>query len=117
VFCRHAVPELRAQSPDWVYRPDGPVSVNDDLGHLGFQFGPAGQPPVATGMDIARCKDGVIVELYTFVSGSSQPSWRDGPERSAALAATRSPFETAGSASRALIAPAKASAIGCDARR
>jgi hypothetical protein len=66
--------ELRAQSPDWVFLPDGPVSVNDDLGHLGFRFGLVGQPPVATGMDIARCKDGVIVELYTFVSGSSQPS-------------------------------------------
>lgn len=60
--------ELRAQAPDFVFRPDGPVSVNDDLGHLGFRFGPAGQPPVATGMDIARCKEGRIIELYTFVN-------------------------------------------------
>ncbi|GGV02880.1 hypothetical protein GCM10010211_82700 [Streptomyces albospinus] len=60
--------ELQKQAPDWVFRPDGPVSVNDDLGHLGFQYGPAGQPPVVTGMDIAHCKDGVIVELYTFVT-------------------------------------------------
>jgi hypothetical protein len=66
--------ELRAQTPAWVFEPDGPVSVNDDLGHLGFRFGPAGQPPAATGMDIAHCKDGVIVELYTFVNGSSRPS-------------------------------------------
>ncbi|WP_446220125.1 nuclear transport factor 2 family protein [Micromonospora sp. IBHARD004] len=66
--------ELLAETPGWVFRPDGPVSALDDLGHLGFQYGPAGQPPVFTGMDIARCKDGVIVELYTFVSGSSQPS-------------------------------------------
>lgn len=66
--------ELRAQTPDFVFQPDGPVSVNDDLGHLGFQFGPAGQPPVVTGMDIARCKDGVIVELYTFVNASSEQS-------------------------------------------
>jgi len=66
--------ELLAETPGWVFRPDGPVSVNDDLGHLGFQYGPAGQPPVLTGMDIARCKDGVIMELYTFVNGSSQPS-------------------------------------------
>lgn len=60
--------ELRAQAPDWVFSPDGPVSVNDDLGHLGFRFGPPGQPPVVTGMDIAHCRDGVIVELYTFVT-------------------------------------------------
>ncbi|MEU8972889.1 nuclear transport factor 2 family protein [Streptomyces monashensis] len=60
--------ELRAQCPDWVFQPDGPVSVIDDLGHLGFQYGPAGQPPAMTGMDIAHCKDGVIVELYTFLT-------------------------------------------------
>ncbi|MCZ0991557.1 nuclear transport factor 2 family protein [Streptomyces diastatochromogenes] len=66
--------ELHAQTPDWVFRPDGPVSVNDDLGHLGFQYGPAGQPPVMTGMDIAHCKGGVIVELYTFVTEARQPS-------------------------------------------
>ncbi|SFE41877.1 nuclear transport factor 2 family protein [Streptomyces mirabilis] len=66
--------ELLAEFPGWVFQPDGPVSALDDLGHLGYRFGPAGQPPVLTGMDIARCKDGVIVELYTFVNGSSQPS-------------------------------------------
>ncbi|MFD7019923.1 nuclear transport factor 2 family protein [Streptomyces sp. NPDC059161] len=65
---------LRAQTPDLVFRPDGPVSVNDGLVLLGFRFGLAGQAPVATEMGVARCKDGVIVELYTFVSGSSQPS-------------------------------------------
>ena len=66
--------ELRAQTPDWIFRPEGPVSVNDDLGHLGFEFGPVGQPPVMTGMDIAHCKDGVIIELDTFVTEARQPS-------------------------------------------
>ncbi|MFD8393005.1 nuclear transport factor 2 family protein [Streptomyces sp. NPDC059680] len=66
--------ELRAQAPDWTFRADGPVSVTDDLGHLGFRYGPADQPPVVTGMDIAHCKDGVIIELYTLVTGSPQPS-------------------------------------------
>ncbi|GAA1942715.1 nuclear transport factor 2 family protein [Kitasatospora viridis] len=60
--------ELREQSPDWTFRPDGPVSVNHDLGHLGFRYGPAGGNPVVRGMDIAHCRDGVIVELYTFVT-------------------------------------------------
>jgi hypothetical protein len=68
------VTELRAEAPDWAFQPDGPVSVTDDLGHLGFQYGPAGQSPVVTGMDIAHCKDGVIVELYTIVTEASQPS-------------------------------------------
>ncbi|MBP0450521.1 MULTISPECIES: nuclear transport factor 2 family protein [unclassified Kitasatospora] len=70
----HRAAELRAQTPDWTFQPDGPVSVNDDLGHLGFRYGPAGQAPVVTGMDIAHCKDGVIVELYTFVTEVHQPS-------------------------------------------
>ncbi|MFE0460266.1 nuclear transport factor 2 family protein [Kitasatospora sp. NPDC058965] len=66
--------ELRAQSPDWVFRPDGLVSVGDDLGHLGFRYGPAGRPPVVTGMDIAHCRDGVIVELYTLVTEVAGPA-------------------------------------------
>ncbi|MFD9668708.1 nuclear transport factor 2 family protein [Rhodococcus sp. NPDC059968] len=60
--------ELRAENPDWVFRPVGVASGLDDIGHLGFQYGPADQP-VVTGMDIARIKDGVIIELYTIVTG------------------------------------------------
>ncbi|MFC0431012.1 nuclear transport factor 2 family protein [Kutzneria buriramensis] len=63
--------ELRATTADWTFRPAGPVSALDDLGHLAFAFGPADQPNLSTGMDIARCKDGVIVELYTFVNAPS----------------------------------------------
>jgi hypothetical protein len=63
--------ELRARNPDWVFQADGSVSVLDDLGHLAFHYGPAGQPPVVSGMDIARCADGVIVELYTLITAVS----------------------------------------------
>ncbi|HEV7420356.1 MAG TPA: nuclear transport factor 2 family protein [Mycobacterium sp.] len=66
--------ELQAETPGWVFRSAGPVSVNDDLGHLGFHLGPAGQPPAVIGMDIARCNDGVIVELYTLVTETRQPT-------------------------------------------
>ncbi|WP_089101852.1 nuclear transport factor 2 family protein [Streptomyces hyaluromycini] len=66
--------ELLAEQPGWVFRPEGPVSVTDDLGHLGWVYGPAGEPPVATGMDIAHCRDGVIVELYTLVAETPRPS-------------------------------------------
>ena len=65
--------ELRAENPDWVFRPAGPASELDDIGHLGFQYGPADQP-AATGMDIARTKDGVIIELYTIVTEIHRPS-------------------------------------------
>lgn len=66
--------EVRAENPDWVFRPAGPASELDDIGHLGFQYGPVDQPPVVSGMDIARTKDGVIVELYTIVTQIRQPS-------------------------------------------
>jgi hypothetical protein len=66
--------ELQAEIPGWVFRPAGPVSVNDDLGHLGFHLGPADQPPAVVGMDIARCNDGVIVELYTLVTETRPPT-------------------------------------------
>ncbi|MFB7453428.1 MULTISPECIES: nuclear transport factor 2 family protein [unclassified Streptomyces] len=60
--------ELRAENPDWVFRPTGPPSGLDDIGHLGFEYGPVGQPPMATGMDIARTDNGVIIELYTITT-------------------------------------------------
>lgn len=66
--------ELHAANPDWVFRPGGPVSAMDDLGHLAFVFGPADQSRSMSGMDIARCANGVIVELYTFVNPPEQPS-------------------------------------------
>lgn len=66
--------ELRSENPDWVFRPAGPASELDDLGHLGFQYGPADQPPMASGMDIARTKEGIIIELYTIVTETRQPS-------------------------------------------
>jgi len=65
--------ELRAENPEWVFRTAGPATELDDVGHLGFHYGPVDQPPVASGMDIARTKEGVIVELYTIVTEIRQP--------------------------------------------
>src|ERR1700751_5074534 len=60
--------ELRDEHPDWVLRPAGPASGVDDIGHLAFESGPADQPPIVSGMDIARTKAGVIIELYTILT-------------------------------------------------
>jgi hypothetical protein len=65
--------ELRAENPDWAFRPAGPASQLDDIGHLGFEYGPTDKP-AATGMDIARTEDGVIIELYTIVTEIHQLS-------------------------------------------
>src|SRR6476659_982550 len=41
--------ELRAENPGWVFRPVGPASELDDIGHLGFHSGPDDEHG-ATGM-------------------------------------------------------------------
>ena len=66
--------ELLAERPGWVFQPAGAEFGLDDIGQLGFHYGPADQPPVVSGMDIARTKDGVIVELYTIITEVRQPS-------------------------------------------
>jgi hypothetical protein len=54
-------------SPEFVFSPDGPVRVNHDLGYLGWTLGPAGQPPVVRGVDIALVENGLIAKLWTFL--------------------------------------------------
>ncbi|WP_228001446.1 nuclear transport factor 2 family protein [Nocardia australiensis] len=66
--------ELRAENPDWAFRTAGPAVELDDIGQLAFHYGPIGEPPVVSGMDIARTEGGVIIELYTIVTEIRQPS-------------------------------------------
>ncbi|MEV4146413.1 nuclear transport factor 2 family protein [Amycolatopsis sp. NPDC049691] len=58
---------LLEQSPGFVFAPAGPVLVNHDLGHLAWEFGPEGAPPVVRGIDVALVKDGLITKLYTML--------------------------------------------------
>ncbi|GAA2433491.1 hypothetical protein GCM10010388_21830 [Streptomyces mauvecolor] len=64
--------DLRAPCPTSTSRcrrPVGPASGLDGIGHLGFAWGPAdGEPPVVTGMGIARSRQGLIIELHTIVT-------------------------------------------------
>lgn len=43
-----------------------PVIINNSIGRLIWGVGPEGQPPVATGMDIAHFEKGKIKSLYVF---------------------------------------------------
>lgn len=68
----HEALDIKAQklldgAPGFVFTPAGPVQVNHDLGYLAWNFGPAGQPPVARGVDIALVKDGLIHTVYTLL--------------------------------------------------
>jgi hypothetical protein len=61
------VEAIRKEVPGFVFRAAGPAQVNHDIGRLQWQFGPAGVPPVVTGMDVAVFQDGRIRTLYTFL--------------------------------------------------
>lgn len=58
---------LLAEAPEFVFAPAGPVLVNQDLGYLAWDFGPAGQSPAVRGLDIALVEDGLIAKLYTLL--------------------------------------------------
>lgn len=58
---------LLDEAPGFVFRPAGAVHVVHDLGHLPWEFGPEGQPPVVRGVDVALVRDGRIASVYTFL--------------------------------------------------
>ena len=57
---------LDESPPAFAFTLLGPAEVIHDLGRLRWQTGPAGAPPVLSGMDIAVFADGKIRALYTF---------------------------------------------------
>lgn len=59
---------LLDEAPGFVFSAAGPLLVNHDLGHLAWAFGPPGQPPVVTGLDIALVESGLIRTVYTLLT-------------------------------------------------
>jgi hypothetical protein len=53
--------------PGFAFSLVGPAEVIHDLGRLRWQMGPAGAPPVMTGMDVAVFANAKIRTLYTFI--------------------------------------------------
>jgi len=53
--------------PGFAFRVVGPAEVIHDLGRLRWESGPAGAPPVLSGMDIAVLANEKIQTLYTFI--------------------------------------------------
>lgn len=52
---------------DFIFTKLKPVLINNSIGRLIWGAGPKGQPPVATGMDIAHFENGKIKSLYVFL--------------------------------------------------
>jgi hypothetical protein len=65
------VERLLRESPGFVFEAAGPAQTNHDLGRLQWRLGPAGAPPVVTGMDVAIFEHGRIRALYTFLDKSA----------------------------------------------
>lgn len=73
VITGHAALDAKAQklldeAPGFVFSPVGPAHVAQDLGHQAWAFGPPGQDPVVTGMDIGLARDGRLASLYTILT-------------------------------------------------
>jgi len=60
------VEKLLASTEGFVFSLDGPVLVNRDLGHLNWNFGPAGEPRKVRGVDVGFVVDGLISKMYTL---------------------------------------------------
>ena len=62
---------LDASPPGFAFSLVGHAEVIHDVGRLRWQSGPAGGPPVVSGMDVAVFANGKIKALYTFIEKSS----------------------------------------------
>lgn len=62
------IDELLAGAPGFVFTETGPVRESQDLGLLTWGFGPEGEPPVVTGIDVATVVDGRIATLHTILT-------------------------------------------------
>jgi hypothetical protein len=65
------IERILQEAPGFVFRATGPTQLNHDFGRLQWHFGPAGAPPVVTGMDVAVFEHGRIRALYTFLDKPS----------------------------------------------
>jgi hypothetical protein len=62
------IAKLQAQwPPEFRFELNRPSQVNHQVQHISWTLGIPGQPPVATGMDIAIIEDGKIKSLHLFL--------------------------------------------------
>ncbi|HEY2225855.1 nuclear transport factor 2 family protein [Actinomycetospora sp.] len=73
VVTGHTALDVKVQTlldgaPGFVFRAVAPLRECDDLGMLAWEFGPEGEPPVVTGIDIALVSGGRITSLHTILT-------------------------------------------------
>lgn len=58
--------------PDFEFKIQKPVETNHNVQHVSWTLGPAGQPAVAKGMDIAIIDGDRIKALYLFLATNAE---------------------------------------------
>ncbi len=67
------VQELLDGAPGLVFSAAGPARRSGDLALLPWRFGAPGEPPVVTGLDVSRVREGRIVSVHTFLDTEIAP--------------------------------------------
>ncbi|MCW0216432.1 MAG: nuclear transport factor 2 family protein [Pseudonocardia sp.] len=67
------VQQLLDGAPGFVFRPGGPLHESHDMGILAWDFGPEGQPPVVTGIDVGLVRDGLLASVHTVLTSAPPP--------------------------------------------
>jgi hypothetical protein len=62
-----AIEDLLLRFPDFVFSELGVPDSHNGIGRLAWGFGPAGETPAITGLDVLVSKAGRIEALYTFI--------------------------------------------------
>ncbi|MCR0983404.1 nuclear transport factor 2 family protein [Roseomonas populi] len=62
-----AVERLHEELPGFVFTETGPAQAVEGAGRLAWGFGPPGQPPRVTGLDVVLVREGRITSLFTFL--------------------------------------------------
>ncbi|ONG51098.1 hypothetical protein BKE38_16825 [Pseudoroseomonas deserti] len=68
------VEALLARAPGWSFRVAGPVQAVQEAGRLAWGFGPPGEAPRVTGLDVILVREGKIAALYTFLDPATDPA-------------------------------------------
>ena len=66
-----AVRALHARFPDFAFQDRGSAEVVGDAGRLAWGFGPPGQMPRVTGLDVILVREDRIASLYVFLDPPS----------------------------------------------
>ena len=68
----NAVQHLLLKFADFVFSELGVPDSHNGIGRLAWGFGPAGEMPAVTGLDVVVSKAGKIEALYTFLDSAQR---------------------------------------------